>query len=77
MRIFKIIPLLTLLAAAGCAVNPVTGENELILVSEAQELQMGQQAYVPSQQSQGGVYDVDPELTQYVQKKSGSSFLPP
>ncbi|MDJ0700143.1 MAG: M48 family metalloprotease [Woeseiaceae bacterium] len=67
MRIFKIFPLLTLLAVAGCAVNPVTGENELILVSEAQELQMGQQAYVPSQQSQGGVYDVDPELTQYVQ----------
>ncbi len=67
MRIFKIFPLLTLLAVAGCAVNPVTGENELILVSEAQELQMGQQAYLPTQQSQGGEYDVDPELGQYVQ----------
>ena len=28
---------------AGCAVNPVTGERELILVSGAQEIQMGAQ----------------------------------
>jgi len=34
--------LLTLLAA--CATNPVTGRRELSLVSEAQEIQMGQQA---------------------------------
>ena len=67
MHFLRIFPLISLLAVAGCAVNPVTGENELILVSEAQELQMGQQAYVPSQQSQGGVYDVDPGLNQYVQ----------
>lgn len=38
-----------------------------MVVSEAQELQMGAQAYAPTQQSQGGSYDVDPELTQYVQ----------
>ena len=30
--------------AAGCATNPVTGRRELALVSEAQEIQMGQQA---------------------------------
>lgn len=53
--------------AAGCAVNPVTGDRDFMIVSEAQELQMGAQAYLPSQQSQGGVYDVDPALTQYVQ----------
>ncbi|HEV8124956.1 MAG TPA: M48 family metalloprotease [Gemmatimonadales bacterium] len=29
---------------AGCAVNPVSGKNELALVSESQEIQMGQQA---------------------------------
>ncbi|MDH3748394.1 MAG: M48 family metalloprotease [Gammaproteobacteria bacterium] len=52
---------------AGCSVNPVTGESEFMIVSEAQELQMGAQAYAPTQQSQGGSYDVDPALTQYVQ----------
>ena len=29
---------------AGCARNPATGKNELMLVSESQEIQMGQQA---------------------------------
>jgi predicted Zn-dependent protease len=52
---------------AGCVVNPVTGEKELILVSEAQEIQMGAQNYLPMRQSQGGDYDVDPALTRYVQ----------
>jgi len=58
--------LLLLAAAAGCAVNPVTGERELTLVSEASELQIGQQNYAPMQQAQGGRYDVDPELSRYV-----------
>jgi predicted Zn-dependent protease len=62
----KISQILLLALLAGCSVNPVTGKNELVLVSEAQELQMGQQAYAPTQQSQGGVYDVDPQLTAYV-----------
>ncbi len=51
----------------GCAVNPVTGKTELMTVSTASEIQMGQQNYVPMQQSQGGVHDVDPALTRYVQ----------
>lgn len=55
------------LGATGCAVNPVTGQRDLMLVSEAQELQIGAQQYAPSQQSQGGSYDLDPELTRYVQ----------
>lgn len=38
-----------------------------MIVSEEQEMAMGAQAYAPSQQSQGGVYDVDPVLTRYVQ----------
>ena len=50
----------------GCAVNPVTGKTELMTVSTASEIQMGQQNYAPMQQSQGGAYDVDPELTRYV-----------
>lgn len=52
----------------GCAVNPVTGKREITLVSEASEIQMGEQNYAPMQQSQGGQYDVDPALTAYVLK---------
>ncbi len=52
---------------AGCSVNPVTGDRELVLVSGAQEVAMGEQNYAPMQQSQGGAYDVDPALTNYVQ----------
>ena len=55
------------ISLTGCSVNPVTGDRELVLVSDSQELQMGEQNYVPMQQSQGGQYDVDPALTQYVQ----------
>jgi predicted Zn-dependent protease len=51
---------------AGCSINPVTGEREFMAVSEAKELQLGQQNYAPMQQSQGGVHDVDPVLTRYV-----------
>jgi len=35
--------LVAALAAGGCAVNPATGSNQLMLVSEAREIQMGQQ----------------------------------
>ena len=51
---------------AGCSVNPVTGNRDLMLVSGQQEVAMGEQMYVPMQQSQGGIYDVDPVLTEYV-----------
>jgi predicted Zn-dependent protease len=53
---------------AGCVANPVTGKRELRVVSEAQEVQIGQEHYVPTQQMQGGQYNVDPELTRYVQE---------
>jgi len=51
---------------AGCSVNPVTGRSELLTVSEADEISIGDQQYAPMQQAQGGVYDVDPALTAYV-----------
>ena len=51
---------------SGCAVNPVTGKSEFMTVSTASEIQMGKQNYAPMQQSQGGAYDVDPALSQYV-----------
>lgn len=56
-----------LLALTACSVNPVTGKRELTLVGEATEIQMGEQNYLPMQQSQGGEYDIDPLLSDYVQ----------
>jgi predicted Zn-dependent protease len=54
------------LLTAGCAVNPVTGERELSLISEAQEIAIGEQQFQPAQQSQGGQYVVDAALQRYV-----------
>ena len=54
-------------ALTACGVNPVTGKRELTFVSEAQEIQLGNENYAYMQQAGGGEYDVDPELTSYVQ----------
>ncbi len=61
-----LIGLLVLGFISACATNPVTGKRELGLVSEQQERQIGAQSYAPSIQMQGGSYDVDPELSAYV-----------
>lgn len=58
--------LLTSWFLSSCAVNPVTGKNELSFVTEAEEISIGREQYLPSQQSQGGLYQVDPELNHYV-----------
>lgn len=68
MRKATVFLLLSILLATGCSVNPVTGKHELVLMSTAQEIELGRQNYVPMQQSQGGSYDIDPELTRYVQR---------
>ena len=52
----------------GCAQNPVTGRNELLLVSEEWELSVGRQQYAPLRQSQGGDYVVDPGVEAYVRE---------
>jgi predicted Zn-dependent protease len=62
MRPLLTIPVLLLLGS--CAVNPVTGKRELSFVSEAQEIQMGQQLLAQSRQ-QTGFYN-DPALAQYI-----------
>ena len=54
------------LALNACGVNPVTGKKELQLISQEGEIQIGQQNYAPSRQSQGGDYVLLPELTAYV-----------
>jgi predicted Zn-dependent protease len=65
----QLLPLLAVAAAlTGCATNPVTGRKEIQMVSEQQEIQMGQQYYGPSRQSQGGDYVTDPRVTEYVRQ---------
>jgi predicted Zn-dependent protease len=51
---------------AGCAVNPATGERELSLISESQEVQMGRE-YDPQIVAQMGLYP-DQEWQDYVQE---------
>ncbi|MCQ3830135.1 M48 family metalloprotease [Microbulbifer elongatus] len=53
---------------AGCAVNPVTGKKELSLMSQSQEVALGEQQYPQAQQTQGGEYLVDPTLQTYVSR---------
>ena len=68
LNIFYRVGLVIVLASMlqACAVNPVTGQRELTLISEREEIALGRQHYGPSQQSQGGLYNVDPELSAYV-----------
>ena len=60
--------LTAVLSLAGCAANPVTGKQEIHMVSQGQEIQIGQQQYGPGRQSQGGDYVTDPKVTLYVQQ---------
>ena len=66
MRYIRLASALMLVLLSGCAVNPVTGERQFMTVSPQDELRMGEQNYVPMQQSQGGLHDVDQALTEYV-----------
>ena len=50
--------------AVSCAINPVTGKNELMLMSSADELAMGQQANPQILQTYGKYEDAD--LARYV-----------
>lgn len=59
---------ITFVIIAACVENPVTGERNLGLVSEGQEVQLGEQNYLPTQQMQGGQYELDPELSRYVNR---------
>lgn len=51
---------------ASCAVNPVSGERELALMPESQEIAIGQQSALAAE-SQLGLVD-DPQLQDYVQR---------
>ena len=53
---------------ASCSLNPVTGKNQVSLLSERQELSLGEENYLANQQAQGGLYIVDPRLNSYVNR---------
>ena len=64
----KIILVFTaILMVPSCAVNPVTGKRQLMLMSEAQEIEMGKQ-YDPQVISTFGQYQ-DDQLLQFIQTK--------
>ncbi|RKY04227.1 MAG: hypothetical protein DRP66_12005 [Planctomycetota bacterium] len=50
---------------AGCATNPVTGQNQLMLISPQQELELGRQ-YSPEVQKQLGGPISNPQIQSYV-----------
>jgi predicted Zn-dependent protease len=60
-------PLLALvLLVAGCAVNPVTGQRQLALISESQEIELGRQVAEDAARQMGLVEDA--ALQQYVSR---------
>jgi predicted Zn-dependent protease len=63
----RVILAATLLAAIGCATNPVTGKREFNIVSEAQEIAIGQEQH-PQVIEEFGIYDEKPELNQMVNR---------
>ncbi|MBL4621088.1 MAG: M48 family metalloprotease [Immundisolibacteraceae bacterium] len=64
----RLISLLLILPSliTGCAVNPVSGQREMVLMSESQEIAAGRQSH-PKIIAQYGIYD-DPELQAYVSR---------
>ena len=69
MQEFKQITLLliSLFILGSCAVNPVTGKKEIMLMSEAQEIALGQNAD-PSVVGQYGLYN-DDKLQKFISEK--------
>jgi len=49
---------------SSCAIDPVTGKHELMLISESQEIELGRQTDIKVVREYG-IYD-DPELTAYL-----------
>jgi predicted Zn-dependent protease len=63
-RLSRLAAVTLLAVAAACATNPVTGQRELSLMSEAQEISIGQENH-PQILREMGVYE-DAELQRYV-----------
>jgi len=58
---------LTLVLLAACSTNPATGKRQFNIVSESQEISIGQQSH-PEILRQFGVYDEKPELNRLVNR---------
>lgn len=63
--LISIILLGILLSVISCAVNPVTGQQELMLLSEPDEIRLGRKTDVQIAQTYG-IYD-DPDLMAYIE----------
>jgi predicted Zn-dependent protease len=59
-------PALVLLLVVACTINPATGQRQLALLSEAQEIQIGRETH-PEVLATYGAYD-DPDLQRYVEE---------
>lgn len=68
MRSLAVLLAACLLLSTACAVNPGTGEEELVLMSEAQELAMGARYYPKTTQLNYGLPPDDPGLQAYVKR---------
>jgi len=64
--LLRTIIIVLLIALSGCAVNPVTGESDFVLMSEDEEIAIGRQNH-PKIIQRYGLYDA-PSLQEYVQK---------
>jgi predicted Zn-dependent protease len=62
----RIIVLLAVFSLLSCAVNPVSGERELMLVTETQEIELGRQAGPSLNWTYGGEFH-DPTLKRYLE----------
>lgn len=71
MKRFILLISIFLILLTGCAINPVTGERELSLLPQDQEIAIGKKQYLPAIQMQGGPYAVDPEINSYVRGIGG------
>jgi predicted Zn-dependent protease len=65
----RCIPVVTIafILSSSCAVNPVTGKKNFVIISEAQEIQMGKEAD-PAIVAQFGLYP-DDKLQQFINEK--------
>lgn len=62
-----ILVVIAVLLLPSCAVNPVTGKKQLMLMSEAQEVELGAQ-YDPTVIATFGLYE-DPELQAFIEER--------
>ena len=65
-RFFLLIIVIAAQFVLGCSTNPVTGKQELSLLSSNQEINIGEKNYGSYRQAQGGDYYLDPSLQSYV-----------